>query len=26
MIRRNPVPSVLVALGLGFLMARAIRG
>jgi len=26
MIRRNPVPSILIALGLGFLMARAIRG
>jgi len=26
MIRRNPVPSILIALGLGFLVARAIRG
>ena len=25
-IRRNPVPSVLVALGVGFLVARALRG
>jgi len=25
-IRRNPVPSVLIAVGMGFLVARAMRG
>jgi hypothetical protein len=26
LIRRNPIPSLLIAVGLGFLLARAIRG
>ncbi len=26
LIRRNPIPALLIALGLGFLIARAVRG
>jgi len=26
LVRRNPIPSVLIALGMGFLVARATRG